>query len=326
MMDIQAFSGKNIVVIGDVMLDRYLIGDVTRISPEAPVPVLNYTSENIRLGGAANVALNIAALDANPFVLAIIGNDLEASQMTALFDQHQLSKDGLLSSSSRRTTIKIRLMAGSHQLLRVDKEDTFDINSEEEKQLLSLLEARLQQTKIDAIIFQDYNKGLLTENLITSAIQLAQQFGVKTLVDPKFKNFYAYQGVTLFKPNLKESRENLKVAIDPTSIDSLNNASLLLKEKLQHQHTLITLSEHGIYYDEDQGQSGTIPTHPRNIADVCGAGDTVISVAALALASDYSLKDIAAIANLAGGQVCESPGVVTVDKAQLQKEVLQRLK
>lgn len=317
---INSFAGKRVAVIGDVMIDRYLFGQVDRISPEAPVPVLAYQDEELRLGGASNVALNIKALDGIPFIFTVLGNDSEKNSFLQLLTKDNLSTEGIISSSDRRTTIKIRLMSSNQQLLRVDKEDKHDISSDDVDALVDALTTKLEAKELDCIIFQDYNKGVLTSQLIDRCISLAKAYDIPTLVDPKFKNFFAYEGVTLFKPNLKETKDNLGIEVDPSSKESLNEASNLLQYKLQNKNTLITLSEHGVYYKTYDGESSIIPTVPRQIADVCGAGDTVISVAALALASGLPLAQIATLSNLAGGQVCEKPGVVTVNKNQLIEE------
>ncbi|MEY4905404.1 MAG: hypothetical protein RLZZ292_3219 [Bacteroidota bacterium] len=310
----------NILIVGDVMLDRYITGRVTRISPEAPIPVVEYLHTDNRLGGAANVALNIHAMDATPYLCSVIGTDEEALIYQEQQQRHQLNLDGILQSEQRKTTVKTRILAANQQLLRIDKEDTHDLSETEQAFLLKKITEILDNTTINAIIFQDYNKGVLTEKTISTLLQLAQQRNIPTAIDPKKKHFFAYQGATLFKPNLKEIREALPFAINDT-LPSLQRSAEYLVQQLHCQYIMITLSEKGLYlYERSVGGELYPATHPRIIADVCGAGDTVISVAALSLALGHSAAKMASLANLAGGQVCEKVGVVPVDKRQLEKE------
>lgn len=308
---------KKILIIGDVMIDSYINGKVSRISPEAPVPVVEYQSRINRLGGAANVALNISVLGAKPILVSVVGNDDNATIFEQLLAAENIDYQWLVKDNERQTTIKTRVMANTQQLLRIDQEDTFDISAAIEAKILAIV-AKQIEAGIDTIIFQDYNKGLLTNTLIQKAIQLAQQSNIPTTVDPKKKNFFAYKGVTLFKPNLKEISEALQQKTYPTQ-QGLDEATTLLQQQMPHQATMITLSEKGIYTND--GKNAVIqPTVPRNIADVCGAGDTVIAVAALGLAAELPLLQIAKIANIAGGQVCESVGVVPITLERLRQE------
>ena len=313
-----AFENLDVLIIGDVMIDRYLTGKVDRISPEAPVPVVQlYHTEN-RLGGAANVALNVQAMGAKAHLCSFIGKDENAELFFRLMPQENLDQQNILQSNERKTTVKTRVIASNQHLLRVDTEDTHDLSANETDQFLSAIKSFLNRQKIDVILFQDYNKGVLTHELINAIIEEALQRNIPTAVDPKKDNFLSYKNTTLFKPNLKEVREALPFSIDP-DLASLQKASDFLRQKLNHENTLITLSEKGIFAD-DKKQSMILPTHPRNITDVCGAGDTVISIAALGLAISMDLKDIALLTNLAGGQVCEKVGVVPVNKKQLKEE------
>lgn len=308
---------KKILIIGDVMIDSYINGKVNRISPEAPVPVVEYQSRINRLGGAANVALNISALGAKPILVSVLGNNDNATVFEQLLAAENIDSQWLVKDSERKTTIKTRIMANTQQLLRIDEEDTFDISTAIEEKLLTIV-AKQIEAGIDTIIFQDYNKGLLSSTLIQKVIEIAQQNNIPTTVDPKKKNFFAYKGVSLFKPNLKEISEALQQKTPPTK-HGLDEATRLLQQQMPHQATMITLSEKGIYTN-DSNASAIQPTVPRNIADVCGAGDTVIAVAALGLAAKLPLMQIAKIANIAGGQVCESVGVVPITLERLQQE------
>ena len=314
----QQFSRTTALVIGDVMIDRYLIGDVARISPEAPVPVVRYTASENRLGGAANVALNVKALGAEVILCSVTGDDENGVLLHDLLPQHKLTTTGLVKDNSRQTTVKTRVMADNQHLLRVDREDTFSLSSAVSAQFMDNVRGILESQKIDVIILQDYNKGLLTEGIIVDMITCAKEKDIPVAVDPKKEHFFNYAGVALFKPNLKEINAQVPFSM-AVNMPSLDKADKYIREKLKNDITLITLSEKGVYIANDS-HSDIYPTHPRNIADVCGAGDTVISIAALAMAHGVALPDIARLSNLAGGQVCEKAGVVPVDKEQMSVE------
>jgi rfaE bifunctional protein kinase chain/domain len=309
------FNELNVLIVGDVMIDRYLSGHVDRISPEAPVPIVLQESRENRLGGAANVGLNVSAMGAEVYLCSVVGEDENAKIFFDLLSMRNLPSAGIIKSTDRRTTVKTRVMAGAQQLLRVDQEDSFDLKSKEENDLLERIGAITEKEKIDVIIFQDYNKGVLTTRIIESVIQMAQHHNIPTAVDPKYKNFWAYKGVTMFKPNLREIRNQCDFGIE-TTLESLDNASFYIKKQLDNQISLITLSEKGLYISNGK-KSQIIPTKVRDLADVCGAGDSVISLAALGLALNLDMEMIADLSNQAGGQVCEKNGVVPVDKDQL---------
>jgi rfaE bifunctional protein kinase chain/domain len=322
-MDIQAlfetFKTKKIIVLGDVMLDAYIIGNVTRISPEAPVPIVNFDRSEQRLGGAANVALNLSALDAKAIVCSVIGNDQDGENLINLLKENAISAEGIVRSKTRKTTVKTRVLGNNQQLLRIDSEQTNDISREEEHELLEKIKNLIEQG-IDALIFEDYNKGTLSANLIAKVIELCVKNNIPTTVDPKKTNFFAYKGVTLFKPNLKELKEGLNVNFSMNDKVAFENSVDELRLKLNHKITFITLSEHGVFIKNDVRKK-LVPAHVRTIADVSGAGDTVISLATLCLCSDLEIEDIAEISNLAGGLVCEKTGVVSIDKNELLQEL-----
>ncbi len=318
------FSKKRVLVIGDVMVDAYLKGKVNRMSPEAPVPVVDLFAKDERIGGAGNVALNLAALGASPIICSVIGADSEGERLIQLFKDANISTDGLYASSNRRTTVKTRVLSNNQQLLRIDSEDTNLINAAEEAQLLTQISSVLENG-IDGIIFEDYNKGVLTPSLIASVLSLAKAQQIPTTVDPKKDHFFAYKGCTLFKPNLKELKEGLQIDFDFASDkDTFLSAVNDLQARLGNSISFITLSEHGVFIQEEDAPV-FIPAHLRNIADVSGAGDTVIAVATLCLISGAEIQTIAAIANIAGGLVCEQPGVVSIKKEQLLNEVTKLL-
>lgn len=321
---IQGFRNVNAMVVGDVMLDAYLWGRVDRISPEAPVPIVQVTRRSARLGGAANVALNLRALGAKAIVASVTGNDKNADELQRLFAEEGLPPDGLLRLDTRPTTVKTRVISGSQHVVRVDEEVEHDLGTGEETRFLHHCIALLRKARPAVLIFEDYDKGALTPAVIGGLIAEARQLGIPTTVDPKRRHFFDYREVDLFKPNLKELREGLKVDLPAGDMELLRGAVHMLEARLANHASLITLSEHGIYAHRGDEETA-LPAHRRKIADVSGAGDTVIAVASLCLALNLPLAAIAAWANLAGGLVCEHVGVVPVDPVALQAEA-ERLK
>lgn len=318
----QLFDGFNEVtalIIGDVMIDSYLWGRVDRISPEAPVPVVQITNKENRLGGAANVALNVASLGAKPIICAVVGDDLNGGIFENLLKDGNMSTAGIVHSSARPTTVKTRVISSQQHIVRIDEESLKPLNSTEETAFIQRITSLIENEKPGVVIFEDYNKGVLTPRVIEEVIAVAKANNIPTAVDPKKDNFFAYKNVTLFKPNLKELVEGLKVDIDKKDRSSLESAVVKLEDKLNNSISLITLSEMGVYV-KDNGGNHHLPAHIRNISDVSGAGDTVISVAALCLAQNVSSETMAALANLAGGLVCEEVGVVPINKERLFAE------
>ncbi|MBS1637694.1 MAG: D-glycero-beta-D-manno-heptose-7-phosphate kinase [Bacteroidetes bacterium] len=318
----RSFNNLNVLIIGDVMIDSYMWGKVNRISPEAPVPIVAVHKKEKRLGGAANVALNIQALGANPILCSVIGVDYEGQNFMDLLKAQKLSQKGILKSRTRITTEKTRVIGNNHQLIRIDEESEEDITSSETQQLITLISYIIQHDKIDVIIFEDYNKGLITPKLISKVVELARDKDIPTCVDPKKKNFNSYKGVTLFKPNMKELREGLKMEISADNINELQRAISSYRVKQKFDTALVTLAEKGILTNS-RSVKEHIPAHIRTIADVSGAGDTVISVASLLTALKANPVVTAAIANLSGGLVCEQIGVVPINKDLLLEESLK---
>jgi len=314
-----SFHNLKVMIIGDIMVDAYLWGNVDRISPEAPVPVISVTKREDRLGGAANVALNVSAMGATPFVCAIAGNDTKGQILIKLLEKRGLSSEGIVHLDDRPTTVKSRVISGHQHIVRVDEESTAMLNSDEEVAFLKRATQMIEKENPEVIIFEDYNKGLLTEQIISQLIQIAAEKNIPTAVDPKKVNFFSYREVTLFKPNLKELKEGLKIEFDKKDYQKLKLAVEELENHVKNSISFITLSEEGVYVKEGDDHS-RIPAHLRKISDVSGAGDTVISVAALCLARRTSSKFMAALANLAGGLVCEKVGVVPIDPEQLLSE------
>ncbi|MEN7549208.1 bifunctional ADP-heptose synthase [Rapidithrix thailandica] len=314
-----SFSQLKALIIGDVMVDSYVWGAVDRISPEAPVPVVNAQRIENRLGGAANVALNVQALGAQPILCSVTGNDEEGNTLNGLLQEKGLTAQGIVTSDERITTVKRRILAGSQQLLRVDTEVDSEIQAKEIEALVARVKQLVQGHQIQVIIFEDYDKGVLTRPLIEEVIAFANAKGIPTIVDPKKRNFLSYKGSTLFKPNLKELKEGLNITLHGGDLNGIRKGVQQLREHMPVDSAMITLSEYGIYisnFTEDY----LLPAHKREIADVSGAGDTVVSIAGLCLALQLPLSQIAGLANLGGGLVCEHLGVVPVDKARLAEE------
>lgn len=307
------------MIIGDVMMDTYLWGTVDRISPEAPVPVVSVTKKENRLGGAANVALNIQSLGAKPVVCAVVGDDQDGLEFFKLLDKQGLSKEGILTIPGRITTVKTRVIGHNQQIVRVDAETDEQISEKYLNLAFGRIQEILSKQSIDAIIFEDYDKGFLSEELISKTVILANQKNILTVVDPKKRNFLFYKNISLFKPNLKELKEGLKVDINPSDISQINNAVDLLQQNLQAKSIMVTLSDQGVYISSAKGNK-VIPAHVRKIADVSGAGDTVIATATLCLAAGMEEFKSAAVANLAGGLVCEQVGVVPISYDLLLSE------
>lgn len=313
-----AFNDLKIIIIGDVMIDSYIWGNVERISPEAPVPIVNIRKQERRLGGAANVALNVQALGATPILCSVIGDDEEANSLEKLLQQQNMTTEGLLRANKRITTIKHRILAGSQHILRVDIETDESIHKNESDLLVQRI--KILAKTAHAIIFEDYDKGVLTAENINEIITYANENNIPTIVDPKKRNFWHYKHTTLFKPNLKELKEGLKMEINLNT--NLTEAVAKFRHEMQINTALITLSEHGVFVANDV-ENHRIAAHKREIADVSGAGDTVVSIAALCTALKLSLLQTAALANLGGGLVCEQLGVVPIDKQKLLAESIK---
>lgn len=324
-----AFGGQKVLVIGDVMMDTYLWGQVDRISPEAPVPVVALQKRENRPGGAANVALNLQSMGAVPYLCSVIGKDDSGDKFVSLLDQQGMPGEGIVKSEDQVTTVKYRVMGNKVQMLRVDHEDTNNINRIQSEKLLNSVSNLIEKNKINCIIFEDYDKGVITPWLIAEVVKISKKHDIPVAVDPKKKNFLNYKGVTLFKPNLKELREGLKLDALATNPVALSRAVEKLHHKLKVPFVLATLSDKGVYHSsmDESGKiaAGTVNAHLRKIADVSGAGDTVISIISLCLGAGLPVEKTAQLANLAGGIVCEYAGVVPITKELLFKEALRLL-
>lgn len=321
-----SFVGKKLLIIGDVMIDAYLWGNVDRVSPEAPVPIVRLNKRESRLGGAANVAMNIQNMGGIPVLCSVIGNDSKGQLFQELLDEKGLTGEGIITSDKRLTTVKFRVFGNNVQMLRVDEEVAYYLREEESAALIKKVKHLLDSNGVDAIVFEDYDKGVISPAMIEHVLALAKEHDVPVVVDPKKKNFSLYQGVTLIKPNLKELREGLNLNGELIEPAQIHKAVLALQDKLQVGIVLATLSEKGIYYcrrnSNGHSESGSIPAYIRDVADVSGAGDTVIALAALCVAVNTPVELMARICNLGGGLVCEMVGVVPVNKDKLLSEAM----
>lgn len=318
------FNNLTALIIGDVMIDAYYWGKVERISPEAPVPVVQVNKKENRLGGAANVALNVQSLGAKAIICSVVGDGSKGDIFRKILKENGFSTAGIIDSPERMTTVKTRVISGGHHMLRVDEEITTRLSPTDERNLIECIKNLIETQKIDVIILEDYNKGILTEKVITTVISLAKEKNIPTTVDPKKDHFLTYKGCTLFKPNLKELKEGLNLNFDKQNTEALKSAITELEQLLQNNVTMVTLSELGIVVKDENGFTFE-PAHPREILDVSGAGDTVIGVASLALAAGAEPADFARLANLAGGLVCEKVGVAPVNKQLLLEEAIEKM-
>ncbi len=324
----QGLESQRILIIGDVMVDSYMWGEVTRISPEAPVPIVSINHRENRLGGAANVALNIRSLGAKPIICSVLGNDDEGKVFQQILYDHDMDKRGVITSDNRITTVKTRVIGNKMQIVRVDEEITSPLSEADEDELLDRVRRIFKTLPINAVIFQDYDKGNITPRIIDEITTLANHHNALTAVDPKHRNFASFHDVTLFKPNLKELKEGLNIDIDESSPETmkrdLDNAARMLYERQHISIVLITLSSKGVYvcdFRNNTPKSSIIPAHLRSISDVSGAGDTVISVVTLALSLGLDVETAVSYANMAGGIVCEQVGVVPIDRERLLHEL-----
>ena len=319
----ESFKNKKVLIVGDAMIDSYMWGEINRISPEAPVPIVNINKYEKRLGGAANVALNIKSLGAQPILCSVIGNKKNSFVFKTLMKESNLSNEGIIHSDLRQTTIKTRVIANNKHQLRIDEEKISTLEKEIEKKLIDFV-LKLKK-KIDVIIFQDYNKGILTPNVITQIIKYANNNNIPTIVDPKEKNFLSYKNCGMFKPNLKEMEFGMKIKLDLNNLIKIREASEKLRSKLSAKSILLTLSKNGLFLNSEK-KFRHIPAFKRKIIDVSGAGDTVLSVAALCLASKIDLIQLSFLSCLAGGIVCEEVGVKPINNTKLLHEALKHLK
>ena len=291
----QGFKNKKVLIIGDAMIDSYMWGEINRMSPVAPVSIVEVKKSESRLGGAANVALNLKALGASAILCSLVGTGNRGVLFKKLMKESKLSIEGIIFNNKRKTTIKTRVIADKKHQLRIDEEEKQP--NQQAKEFLQLTESLMSD--IDVIILQDYNKGVLTPEVIESVIASANRKGIPTIVDPKKQNFGSYKNCTIFKPNLAEIKAGLNIDFDANNIVEINNASAKLREKLNANAVLLTLSERGICINSEEKFTHT-PAFKKDIIDISGAGDTVVSVASLCLASKIDYTQLSILSNLAG--------------------------
>lgn len=312
------FSDLNVLIIGDIMLDYYLFGQINRISSEAPVPIVDIESDEYKLGGAANVALNLKGLGANPTLVSVVGDDENGKRIISLLKDEQINSKYITKLENRLTSIKTRIFDDERQVVRFDKETDDDLTKEEEIVLLSLIDTLIKKEKFHAVILQDYNKGILTKKIIKQVLLITTKLNIPVVVDPKEYNFFEYQQIDLFKPNLKELAEALSIKINPKSLPSLVRAAEELKRRNRFDNLFLTLGANGIFVYEKNGDHYIVPAKPIKTADVSGAGDTVVSIATLGFIKNWSLKEVAKISNLAASKVCKKVGVCPISLKDLK--------
>ncbi|HRV32673.1 MAG TPA: D-glycero-beta-D-manno-heptose-7-phosphate kinase [Candidatus Paceibacterota bacterium] len=315
------FENKRIAIIGDLMLDRYLWGSAIRISPEAPVPVVDIDQESNRLGGSANVANNIITLGGIAYPIGLIGNDHNGNIILELMNSDKFITDGIIKDPNLPTTVKTRVIANNQHVVRIDRENKHTISEKSYQLLFNFIEANIKS--FDAIIFEDYNKGVITKELIKNVINLAKKHSIPVTVDPKFDNFFEFVNVDVFKPNRKEAEEAIGQKIK--SDEDLFKVMQSIQRKINCANLLLTRGEKGMALMEKNGEITLISTRARNIADVSGAGDTVISTLTMALVSGATPKEAAVISNFAAGIVCEEVGVVPIRKDILINKIQEEL-
>lgn len=316
----KAMKGKRIAVVGDLMLDRYIWGTVNRVSPEAPVPVVDMDKEQARLGGAANVAMNIKSLGGEPILVGVIGSDNSGKQLFEIVRESGFPADCIVVDASRPTTVKTRVIAHSQHVVRIDRELKTDISYTIQNHIMEALTRNI--SSIDGIILEDYNKGVVVSSLIKQVIDLANKNRKIVAVDPKFNNFFEYRDVTVFKPNQKEAEEVLAMKIKTD--EDVEHAGSILMKKLGSKNVLLTLGARGMALFESDGSCSRIPTHATNVQDVSGAGDTVISTLTMALAAGATIKEATVLSNFAGGIVCGYVGIIPIDANELRQDVLRK--
>lgn len=320
LVTLEAFTGKRILVIGDLMLDHYVWGEVKRISPEAPVPVLEAENEEYRPGGAANVALNLKSLGAEPLLLGLIGSDSAGANLQAALLENGISGEYLVRSPKRKTCLKTRMNASGQQILRIDYEDSSLLSSEEESLCLEALNKAL--AKAEAVIIEDYNKGLLCPAFITEVLQACRQQALPVAVDPKYHNFFAYKEVEIFKPNYSELLARLENA--PATEEEFLKAAEAFRQKQGITHLVVTRGAKGLTIFSPDTAPEQLPTYAREVYDVTGAGDTVISVLALAYSCGSGILEAARLANHAAGVVCGKKGTATAKPQEIMASIVRQ--
>ncbi len=313
------FAGKRIAVVGDLMVDSYYWGTVSRVSPEAPVPVVDVISESVRLGGAANVANNIQTLGGTPILVGLIGDDHPGQMFLDLMKQQNLNHEGIVTDISRPTTIKTRVIAHSQHVVRIDNESKADCPDQLQHRIIDAVKYKIHE--LDGIILEDYNKGVITKDTIHEIVAVARKYGKIVTADPKFNNFFEYNNVTVFKPNKREAEEAIGTRI--RTEDDVLRAGERLLSALQADNVLMTRGEEGMTLFEKNGEVSHMQTLATNVQDVSGAGDTVISTLTMALTGGASIREAAQLANCAASVVVGAVGIVPIQADQLMESALR---
>jgi len=309
---LESARDAEIAVVGDLMLDRYFWGQVTRVSPEAPVPVVDVENETYHLGGAANVAANLTTLGVRALLCGVVGDDTSGRMLRQVAADAGLDASCIAVSRDRPTTVKTRVIGNNQQLLRLDREVRSDVSASDADAIVATLD---NHANLRGIVLADYNKGLLSSALIERVLKLAASRGIRTFVDPKHNNFFSYKGAFLVKPNRKEAQDVLGYVIQ--SDDDIVRAGRELLERLECENVLLTLGASGMMLFERDGNISSVPTKAQAVADVSGAGDTTIATLAAMIAGGSSVREAAALANVAAGVVVEVPGIVPITREAL---------
>jgi len=317
---IERFSKVKVLIVGDVMLDRYWWGSVSRISPEAPVPVVKLERTSVAAGGAANVAANVVGLGAETFLVGIVGNDAEAKNLAEILENSKISADYLISIDNRQTSVKTRIIAHSQQVVRLDQENATPISQLEAENVFKEIEKVFEAA--DIVIISDYAKGFLTENLLTRLITQCKSKKKKILVDPKGKDYAKYKGATLLTPNQKEAAE--ACGLEESELNVVENAGRTLLENISTESVLITQGEKGMALFQNESETYRFEALARKVYDVTGAGDTVIATLAVAIGAGLNFFEAARIANIAAGLVVEQIGTTAITKEMLENILTER--
>lgn len=316
----ESFKSKTVLVIGDVMIDSYVFGGTQKISSEAPVPIISVDKREKRLGGAANVALNIQALGATPILCSVVGDDPDGETFERLLEYQGMPNKGIIRSQNRITTNKLRILSGSQQLLRIDSEDTHPLVDLDKKSLLNHI-VNLSR-ECDLIIFEDYDQGTVHADIISETIKVARDRNIPIAVDPKRQNFLSYEGVTLFKPRLTELESKNDKNLDFRLPSNLKKAVDKLNKEIKAENYIISLDEGDIFYQSKESE-GVYPTRLKGVSDMSGVGNAIISISGLGLAAGLKLEAIAELANISASIVARYPGVAPIEKPDLLKEALK---
>lgn len=315
---VENFDKTCVLVVGDLMLDKFITGTVSRISPEAPVPVVDVTSEIFRLGGAANAINNIIVLGGNVIAAGIVGDDWYGRRLVELLKQERVNTECIIVSKERPTTVKTRVVVGQHQIVRIDREKRDAINYECTKTILDFLNKKIDN--IDTLLISDYDKGVVTNRLLEGLIPLGKKFGKPIVASPKVEHFLDYKGVTIVITNVEKA--STVTGISQINETSIRNMGQWLLTHLECEHVLITRGKDGMSLFEKSGSVTHIPAVVKEVRNATGAGDTVASLIALSLASDsINMVDSAILANIAAGMVVEKSGTAAVTRDELKRQI-----